>query len=163
MARIVATVEIARTPKDVFAYVTDPSHLPEWQASVVNVRHDDSPVRVGKRAVVTRQAGPRTMESTAEVAELTPPHSWFIRGIDGPIRGNLKGRIEPMEDGTRSRVTIELDLQGHGIGRLLLPLVVKRQAQREMPENAQRLKQRLEVARDEAPSVSAPHVAEPST
>jgi uncharacterized protein YndB with AHSA1/START domain len=150
MTRIVTTVEIARTPEDVFAYVTNPSHLPDWQASVVSVQQDDTAARVGKRVVVMRQAGPRKMASTAEIAELTPPHSWLIRGIDGPVRGNVKGRIEPLEDGARSRVTIELELQGHGIGKLLLPLVVKRQAQREVPENAQRLKERLEVAREEA-------------
>ena len=48
-----------------------------------------------------------------------------------------------MDGGNRSLVTIELDLQGHGIG-LLLPLVVNRQARREMPQNMQRLKERLE-------------------
>ena len=163
MTRIVASVEIARTPEDVFAYVTDPSHLPEWQASVVSVEHDETPVQVGKRAVVTRQAGPRKMDSTAEVAELDPPQSWFIRGVDGPVRGNVKGRIEPLEGGARSRVTIELELQGHGIGKLLLPLVVKRQAQREMPKNAQRLKEQLEVARNEAPPASASQAAGTTT
>ncbi len=37
MTTIVESVEISRTPADVFAYVTDPSHLPEWQESVVDV------------------------------------------------------------------------------------------------------------------------------
>ena len=43
MAPIVASVEISRSPEDVFAYITDPSHLPEWQESVVRVKTDDSP------------------------------------------------------------------------------------------------------------------------
>ena len=43
MTTIVESVEISRTPADVFAYVTDPSHLPEWQASVVNVEHERRP------------------------------------------------------------------------------------------------------------------------
>lgn len=73
-----------------------------------------------------------------------------MRGVDGAVRRNVKGRIEPLDGGARSRVTIELELQGHVIGNLLLPLVVRRQAQREMPENAQRLKERLEAAREEA-------------
>ena len=132
MTTIVESVEISRTPADVFAYVTDPSHLPEWQESVVDVQQDDGPVQVGKRAVVTRKAGPREMASTAEVAALEPPRTWSIRGVDGSVRGN------------RSRVTIELELHGHGIGKLLLPLVVNRQAKREMPRNMQRLKERLE-------------------
>ena len=144
MTTIVESVEISRTPADVFAYVTDPSQLPEWQVSVVNVEHDGAPVEVGKRVVVTRKAGPREMASTAEVAALEPPRTWSIRGVDGPVRGNVEGRIEPLDEGARSRVTIELDLQGHGIGKFLLPLVVNRQAKREMPQNMQRLKERLE-------------------
>jgi len=35
-------------------------------------------------------------------------------------------------------------LKGYGIGKLLLPLFVQRQAKKEMPLNAQRLKERLE-------------------
>jgi hypothetical protein len=38
----------------------------------------------------------------------------------------------------------ELDLRGHGIGRLLVPLVVKRQALRGTPRNMEKLKKRLE-------------------
>ena len=72
MTTIVESVEISRTPADVFAYVTDPSRLPEWQTSVVNVQHDDAPVQVGKRVVVTRKAGPREMASTAETRRTTP-------------------------------------------------------------------------------------------
>jgi len=37
MAPIVESIEISRSPEDVFPYVTDPSHLPEWQESVVSV------------------------------------------------------------------------------------------------------------------------------
>jgi hypothetical protein len=42
-------------------------------------------------------------------------------------------------------VIINLDFTGHGIGQLLVPLLVRRQAAREMPENMRRLKQRLEA------------------
>jgi hypothetical protein len=41
-------------------------------------------------------------------------------------------------------VTIELDFEGHGLGKLLVPLVFRRQAQRELPRNVQNLKERLE-------------------
>ena len=81
---------------------------------------------------------------TAELTELNPPTSWAVRGIDGPVRGNVRGTIEPLDDGMRSRVTIELDFEGHGIGKLLVPLVVRRQARKELPKNQQNLKDRLE-------------------
>jgi hypothetical protein len=55
--------------------------------------------------------------------------------------------VEPLADGSRSRVTIELDFTGHGIGRLLVPLLVRRQAASEMPGNMKRLEQRLEASR----------------
>jgi len=34
----VTTIEIARPPAEVFAYVTDPSRFPEWQRDIVGVR-----------------------------------------------------------------------------------------------------------------------------
>jgi uncharacterized protein YndB with AHSA1/START domain len=145
MAPIVESIEISRRPEDVFAYVTDPSHLPEWQESVVSVRREgDAPVAVGSRVVVTRRVGRREVAMTTELTELNPPSSWAGRGIDGPVRGIVKGTIEPLGDGERSRMTIVLDFEGHGIGKLLVPLVVRRQAQAEMPRNQQKLRQRLE-------------------
>jgi uncharacterized protein YndB with AHSA1/START domain len=144
MAPIVTSVEISKSPEEVFAYVTQPSNLPKWQASAVGVKHDGTQVHKGSRVVVTRQAGPRKMDMTVEIAELDPPRRWAIRGVDGPVRGNAIGTIEPLDNGQRSRVTINLDFDGRGIGKVLVPLVVKRQAAREMPENMQRLKQQLE-------------------
>jgi uncharacterized protein YndB with AHSA1/START domain len=145
MAPIVVTVDIARPPEEVFAYVTDPSRLPEWQASAIGVKPHDAPIRVGSRVVVTRRAGPREMDMTVEVSELEPPTRWRLRGVDGPVRGNVNGTIEPLDNGARSRVTINLELNGHGIGKLLVPLVVQRQARKEMPLNVQTLKERLEA------------------
>ena len=68
-----------------------------------------------------------------------------IHGIDGPIRAIVNVTVEPVNGGARSRVTIELDFEGHGIGKMLVPLVVRRQARNEMPANCDKLKQRLET------------------
>jgi len=84
------------------------------------------------------------MTQSAEIAELTPPTTWAVRGLDGPVRGNVDGTIDSLDDGARSRVTIQLALEGHGIGKLLVPLFVRRKAQVEVPRNMQNLKQRLE-------------------
>ncbi len=57
MAEIVESVEISRRPEDVFSYVADPSHHPEWIESVVSVRREgDGPLAVGSRVVATRAA-----------------------------------------------------------------------------------------------------------
>jgi uncharacterized protein YndB with AHSA1/START domain len=145
VAPITNSIEIARSPEQVFAYVTDPSRLAEWQESAVSTRLEGGDATaVGSRVVVVRRIGRGERTMTVELAELNPPTSWGIRGVDGPVRGNVKGTVEPLDDGARSRVTIELDFEGHGIGKLLVPLVVRRQAQKEMPKNMQNLKERLE-------------------
>ncbi|HYT51752.1 MAG TPA: SRPBCC family protein [Gaiellaceae bacterium] len=145
MTAIVESIEISRRPEDVFQYVTDPSRIPEWQESAVSARREgDAAPAVGARAVVTRRVGPRERAMTMELTELNRPSSWAVRGIDGPVRGIVKGTVEPLGDGDRSRVTIALDFEGHGIGRLLVPLLVRRQARTEMPGNLQKLKARLE-------------------
>jgi len=81
---------------------------------------------------------------TMEMTELNPPRSWAVRGVDGPVRGIVRGTIEPLGDGERSRLTIDLDFEGHGIGKVLVPLVARRQARTEMPRNQRRLKELLE-------------------
>ena len=145
MAPIVESIEIARRPEDVFSYLIDPSHIPEWQESAVSVRRlDEGPPKVGSRVVITRRVGSREREMTNELSELNPPSSWTARGVDGPVRATAKGRIEPVGDGDRSRVTIELDFEGRGLGMLLVPLVVRRQASAEMPRNMRKLKELLE-------------------
>jgi uncharacterized protein YndB with AHSA1/START domain len=134
-----------RPPDDVFRYVTDPSRLTEWQESVISARTEESgPPRVGSRVVQTRRMGRREQAMTSEITEMDPPRSWAVRGVDGPVRGMVKGTVEPLDDGVRSRVTIELDFEGQGIGKLLVPLVVRRQAQRQMPTNMKTLRERLE-------------------
>jgi uncharacterized protein YndB with AHSA1/START domain len=147
VAPIVETIEISRRPEDVFAYITDPSHLSEWQESLVSAHLEGGgPVTVGSRVPQTRRIGRGERTMTIEVTELNPPRRWAFRGIDGPVRAIGKGTVEPLDDGTRSRVTMELDFEGRGIGKLLVPLVVRRQAQRELPANEQRLKERLETS-----------------
>jgi hypothetical protein len=110
----------------------------------VRVDSDDAPTDVGTRVVVIRRAGWRDIESVVEVTEFQPPTRWGVRGVDGPVRGDVTGTIEPLDNGARSRVTLNLELEGHGIGRVLLPLFVRRQAKNEMPLNAQNLKKLLE-------------------
>jgi hypothetical protein len=57
--------------------------------------------------------------------------TWAVRGIGGSLTAIAEGSIEPLDDGVRSRVTIALDFEGHGIGRLLVPLV-RRQARKQL-------------------------------
>jgi hypothetical protein len=56
MSAIREVIDIDCSPDDVFAYVTDSSHLPEWQLSAVAAeRLDEGPLREGSRVRVTRR------------------------------------------------------------------------------------------------------------
>lgn len=145
MSAISNTIEISRSPEDVFSYVTDPTHLPEWQDSAISaVPMGELPVHVGSKVLVTRQIGKRRVPTTMEFTELDPPRSWHIHGLDGPVRPDVRGHIEPLDGGARSRVTLSVDFEGHGLGRALVPLAVKPMVRKEMPRSEEKLKHLLE-------------------
>jgi uncharacterized protein YndB with AHSA1/START domain len=146
MAPIVTSIEIDRPQDDVFAYVTDPTRFAEWQAGVEggSTEGGTSP-SVGSKCTTTRRVGGTARQVTSEITKIDPPTSWGIHGIDGPIRAIVDVTVEPLNGSAQSRVTIGLDFEGHGIGKLLVPLVVRRQARNEMPANCRKLKQRLET------------------
>jgi uncharacterized membrane protein len=140
---IVATAEVDRPAGDVFAYTTDPARFPEWQAGVVSGHMDGD--RTGARCTTVRRIGGAERASTSELVHVDPPRTWGVRGIDGPIRAAVDVTVEPL-GGDRCRVSIAVDFAGHGIGKLLVPLVVSREARKEMPANLARLKARLEAS-----------------
>jgi uncharacterized protein YndB with AHSA1/START domain len=144
MAPMVHSVEIDRSREDVFAYVTDPTRFPEWQEAVVRASPQASgPLQQGSRISLTRRMGKREQTMTSELTEYSPPESYAFRVVDGPVRAMGIGRFEPLGD-ARTRFTFELDFEGHGIGKLLVPLFVRRQAAKELPASHANLKRRLE-------------------
>jgi uncharacterized protein YndB with AHSA1/START domain len=145
MPPIVSTFEVARPPDEVFAYVTDPARFPEWQDDVVRVRMEGGrPPSVGTRFTTTRRIGRVEQNTTQEITELSPPRSWVCHGVDGPFRPSAGITVEPLGDGTRSRVTIALDFEGRGIGKLLPLDVIRRMAAKGAPRSYRNLKDRLE-------------------
>ena len=146
MAPFTNSVEIDRSPEDVFAYIDDLARHGEWQDQIVDVTVEgEGPTKVGTRAVEVRRMGKREMKITYEITERNPPRAFGFRGLDGPVRPVGHGTIEPLDDGKRSRVTLELDFDGHGMGKLILPMA-RSQARKQVPLNQQRLKERLEAA-----------------
>lgn len=145
MALIVTDVQIARPPGEVFAYATDPSRFAEWQSSVVSGHIEgDGPPQAGSRCITTRRIGGAERTSISEITQFTPPAVWAVRGIDGPVRADVTITVDPVNDGQGSHLSIRLDFHGHGIGKVLLPVVVM-QSRKEAPQSCQTLKKRLEA------------------
>jgi uncharacterized protein YndB with AHSA1/START domain len=153
MAPLTTTIDIDRPAMEVFAYVTDPTRFDEWQANVTRGRIDAADAHeTGARCVTTRRIGFAERDVTSEVTHANPPREWGVRGIDGPIRADVDVLVDPTDDGRGSRLTITIDFQGHGIGKLIVPLAVRPQARKEMPANLQRVKRRLEDQAGDQPA-----------
>ncbi len=103
----------------------DPTRFAEWQKGVIDAHMDRSGTpSVGDKWLTTRQIG---FANRSVTAELRP--------------------LDPLLTDTRSRLTVTVDFRGRGIGRILLPLIVEREARTEMPANLSALKQRLETGK----------------
>ena len=145
MPPIVSSFEIARPPEEVYSYVTDPSRFPQWQHDVLRVRIDgDRPDGVGTRFTTTRRIGRVEQTTTQEITQISPPRTWTARGVEGPFRPSAGITVEPLDGGARSKVTIALDFEGHGIGKLLPLEVIRRMAAKGAPRSYRNLKERLE-------------------
>jgi uncharacterized protein YndB with AHSA1/START domain len=150
MPPIVTSTEIDRPAAEVFAYATDPARFREWQKGVVDGHMEGPadgtrPPAAGTKCVTTRRIGGASRPSTAELVRIDPPRTWGVRGIDGPIRADVDVLVEPLTD-SRARLTISVDFTGHGIGKILVPLMVRREARKEMPDNLAALKRLIETS-----------------
>ncbi len=144
MAAITTTIRVDRSASDVFAYVTDPTRFNEWQQGVVDGHmeaHGDA--SVGTRCITTRRIAGRNRSSSSVITHIDPPRAWGVRGTDGPIRATVDLTVQPLTTNS-SQLTIRVDFTGRGIGKILVPLIVHRDARKEMPANLTALKQRLE-------------------
>jgi len=140
---ITHSVEIARRPEDVFAYLSDVSRFPEWQEKVTDAGVEGGTMKQGARLTMTRKIGGRRRTFVNELTDYTPPRSQAFRGISGPIRPTGKVTVDPLDGGERSRVNFELEFEGRGFGKLLVPFI-RRQAASEVPTAHEKLKERLE-------------------
>ena len=150
MSAIVTSTEVERPATEVFAYATDPTRFSEWQKGVVDGRMDGPAdatglPAVGAHCLTTRRIGGADRPSTSQLVHIDPPRTWRVEGIDGPIRAVVDVLVEQVSD-ARSRLTISVDFAGHGIGKVLVPLMVRPEARKEMPVNMAALKRRMEAS-----------------
>jgi uncharacterized membrane protein len=142
---ISASIEIERPQAEVFPYVDDQQKQTEWQTSLVEARIvSEGPTGVGTRFVQKRQVpgGPR--ELLNEITHYDPPTRLSWKGLDGPVRSVGSVTVEPLGE-SRSRVTVEFDLIGHGIGKLFAPFA-RAQARKQVPSDQEKLKHLVEAS-----------------
>jgi Polyketide cyclase / dehydrase and lipid transport len=144
MAATVESIEISRRPEDVFTYLVEPLHYPEWDSSVVSAhREDPSLLTVGSKTTVLHRMGPWKVPTTEELVELNPPGQFTNRGVSGPLVGVSRCTVEPLNGGRRSRLTIALEIEARGLGKLLLP-VARSRARKTLPKQLEKMREILD-------------------
>jgi carbon monoxide dehydrogenase subunit G len=127
------TIEIARTPEDVFSYLTDVSNLPDWQAGVKSATQRDG------RIEESRSMFGRELQTTFEILDEEQPRLFTLRAVDSPVSFTVRHELAPAGGGTRLTVTAEGDVPGFAAGLLA------RRAEKQIRKDFERLKEILEA------------------
>ena len=126
------SIEINRPADEVFAYLDQVDRHHEWQGQLVSTTVEtDGPNRVGTRVVEHRTVPGGARDFPYEITEHDPPRKVSFRGTAGLIRSAGRYTVDPMSESS-SRVTSELDLAGHGIGKLFA-ILARRQGAKQVP------------------------------
>jgi len=123
-------VEIARPPAEVYAYLADPTHLPDWQEDVQEVRDaPGGPLGPGAIFTEVRSFLGKRAESTLEVTAAEPGRELSLRTVAGPVHVEIRHLLEPAGEGTLIRVEAEADAgKLFGLGGPLLRKAAERKA-----------------------------------
>jgi uncharacterized membrane protein len=141
--RIELSVQVSRPVDEVFAYVTDPTKLAEWQPNVISVtKLNEGPVRSGTRFKEVRRAlFGRSVEAIVEVSAYEENHRIDLRIVSGPVPVHGENEFTSIHGGTR------IDFVAHGELRGALRMaqpVLARVLRRQFESDYARLKRALE-------------------
>ncbi|HEX5782215.1 MAG TPA: SRPBCC family protein [Solirubrobacteraceae bacterium] len=141
--RVEASVEIDRPLPEVFGYVSDVGHYPEWMAHALEVRKDTRGApQDGERFVVAIKSVGRRFETPYERTSYEENRGYTDQAVGGPVPDQRwHSAFHELACGTR--VTRAVDVESSGLLKLLEPLQ-KRAAGRQLEKDLRTLKAALE-------------------
>ena len=142
--RVEVSVDIARSPEDVFAYITNFENNPKWQNGMVSCTFTTlPPIRVGSQYKQVAQFMGREIISQFEVKRFVPNERVEFETFESTFSIQIVREVSPIEGGTRVHAIISG--QPGGLMGLLSPLM-KGIMRRQIEGDYQRLKVLLESA-----------------
>lgn len=143
--RFTNVIHINRSPDEVYAYLSDLEHTPEWNWAITETRKTTrGPIPVGTRYRQTRSV-PQSATETLEITALEPNRRIEIEGTLAQFPAQLSYQIVEKEAGTELTNTVNLESQG--ALRLVAPVLSGR-IERAVGDNLNELKTRLETGND---------------
>jgi len=115
------TIQIARPPADVFAFLADGTNDPQWRSGVTDIR-----LRSGTGAGAVYEQGVkgpfgRRVPADYEITVYEPDRRLGFRAIAGPVRPEGTYELRPVDVGTE--VTFSLRCTPSGFAKLMTPMV----------------------------------------
>jgi ligand-binding SRPBCC domain-containing protein len=143
LIRVELTVHLNRPVGEVFAYVTDPAKLAEWQPNLVSItKETPGPIGTGTRFREVRRAPfGRTVEAIVEVSAYEENRRFDLRIVSGPLPIDGRNEFAPADAGTR--ITFVGEGQLRGPLRIVHPILA-RLLRRQFERDYARLKEALE-------------------
>lgn len=121
------TVEIVRSPADVFDYLTDITNEVDWNPKTRHVvKLTSGPISPGTRFGAEWIKGNPVI---VEYVRFERPTAWTSVARSRRLDARGEGRIEPI--GRGSRVTVTIELRPKGMLALLLPVMRRTMHERE--------------------------------
>jgi uncharacterized protein YndB with AHSA1/START domain len=136
------TMEIARPPEEVFAYLTDVSNLPEWQSSA-RAAEPDGNIRKGARIRERRTFMGRDVKTEVEVTGYEFPERFDLRSRGGPVSYEIHHELKRV--GAATRLHVRADVKVGTMMRIAAQGPLK-MAEREFRSDFARLKKILETS-----------------
>ena len=114
-----ASAHIARSPAEVWAWLTDWPRMPDWMMGIDHMELDgEGPVGAGTRL----RFRARGAERTSEIVAWSPPHRLVLRARQGGMSAVYAYDCTPEAGGTR--LTLRASCEARGLGwRLAAPLI----------------------------------------
>lgn len=123
MPEATGTVEIRRTPAEVFAFLAEGENDRRWRAGVLDVRRTSGH---GRGAIYEQGVkGPfgRRVPADYEITAYEPDRRIAFRAIAGPVRPEGSYELHEVEAGTR--VTFALRCTPRGFAKLMTPMIAR--------------------------------------
>src|SRR2546421_2965110 len=148
-------VTIARPVEEVFGYVSDVTHLPEWQESAVAADW----IEPGRRFRERRTFLGRTAALELEVTSYEQDRRFDVKSVSGPVRFEIQHAFQAADGSTLLQVRAEAAIGG---ALRFAAAMAKKQAERQFRSDLEPLKEVLETRRrdEESPSDRPPRPAE---
>lgn len=144
MTQVQTSIDIARPPQEVFAFIGDAANAPKWMGMCHSLELA-APLHDGAAARYAYKEGGHTRSMEGKVSAYDPPRLLELTLADKQFQIVVSMHVEPVSDGSLFEYDLEITPKGL-VAKLMGPLV-RSATQKQIEKDVAQLKQLLEARR----------------